>query len=281
MGNEENKPRIRVVSGPDELAKVLHDMFIEAGDEAAAADFAKMVKTVRDKDDCTCEVCSLRRALAAEKSGWVPPDVHDTWVKRAQEAEDQQAKLRDQVRAMADESRNRAEQAAVVRAENAKLTAVLNLRSGVKQSDVINLLIAELYRASQSQNRNEVIAKTREMLVKIMPLAAYNVIGSVIPTAKRAECTYITGPMTGYAEHNFPAFNAAAKKLRDEGRTVINPADHGVVTDAKWDDYLRADIEQMMRCTHIYLLKGWEKSQGALLEFSVAEALGFTIEFEA
>lgn len=37
---------------------------------------------------------------------------------------------------------------------------------------------------------------------------------------------YLAGPMTGIAEFNFPAFDAAAAKLRDLGYVVFNPADN-------------------------------------------------------
>lgn len=37
---------------------------------------------------------------------------------------------------------------------------------------------------------------------------------------------YLAGPMTGIAEFNFPAFDAAASKLRDLGYVVFNPADN-------------------------------------------------------
>jgi len=36
---------------------------------------------------------------------------------------------------------------------------------------------------------------------------------------------YISGPMTGLPEHNFPAFNAAAAYYRERGFEVINPAE--------------------------------------------------------
>ena len=45
---------------------------------------------------------------------------------------------------------------------------------------------------------------------------------------------YIAGPMTGIAEFNFPAFNKEAVRLRAEGLTVLNPADHGIVEGAEW-----------------------------------------------
>ena len=37
---------------------------------------------------------------------------------------------------------------------------------------------------------------------------------------------YLAGPMTGIAEFNFPAFDAAATALRDLGYVVFDPADN-------------------------------------------------------
>lgn len=88
---------------------------------------------------------------------------------------------------------------------------------------------------------------------------------------------YIAGPMTGIAEFNFPAFNSEADRLRAEGLTVLNPADHGIVEGAEWADYLRHDIAGLATCQRIHLLQGWEKSKGARLEVTIAQALGMTI----
>lgn len=78
---------------------------------------------------------------------------------------------------------------------------------------------------------------------------------------------YIAGPMTGLPENNFPAFNAKAQELRAQGWHVENPADHGIQEGATWSDYLRHDMARLATCSTIYLLPGWKKSKGALLEF--------------
>ena len=88
---------------------------------------------------------------------------------------------------------------------------------------------------------------------------------------------YIAGPMTGIAEFNFPAFNKEAVRLRAEGLTVLNPADHGIVEGAEWADYLRHDIAGLATCERIHLLQGWEESKGARLEVTIAQALGMAI----
>ena len=85
---------------------------------------------------------------------------------------------------------------------------------------------------------------------------------------------YVAGPMTGLPDHNFPAFNCAADKLRGQGWHVENPAEHGLITGAVWADYLRWDISRLATCGAIYLLPGWETSKGALLEVSIGQALG-------
>jgi hypothetical protein len=88
---------------------------------------------------------------------------------------------------------------------------------------------------------------------------------------------YIAGPMTGYPELNFPFFNTAAKRLREQGHDAVNPAE--IVTDqsADWQTCMRADIAQLVTCDAILLLPGWETSKGATLEHSIAKALGFVI----
>ncbi len=95
-------------------------------------------------------------------------------------------------------------------------------------------------------------------------------------SASRERRIYIAGPMTGYKDCNFPAFNAQAEALRGLGYHVENPADHGVVDGAEWRDYLRYDISRLSTCEAIFLLPGWSKSKGAALEVYIAKALGMT-----
>lgn len=93
----------------------------------------------------------------------------------------------------------------------------------------------------------------------------------------RAWRIYIAGPMTGLPDLNFPAFNAAADALRTQGWHVENPADHGVIEGAQWEDYLAYDITRLGTCGAIYLLPGWEKSKGATLEAHIAKMLGLQV----
>lgn len=97
--------------------------------------------------------------------------------------------------------------------------------------------------------------------------------------ASRQGRVYIAGPMTGIDEYNFPAFNAAARALAEEGLVPVNPADHGLVEGAEWGDYLRYDIAQLATCEAIYFLPGWTASKGACLEHHLALALGMPVRF--
>lgn len=85
---------------------------------------------------------------------------------------------------------------------------------------------------------------------------------------------YVSGPMTGYPEFNFPAFNAVAALLRESGYETANPADTGLVDGWEWADYLRYDLRLLTECDAVYTLDGWEASRGAALEMHVAKALG-------
>lgn len=107
---------------------------------------------------------------------------------------------------------------------------------------------------------------------------------------------YLGGPMRGIPEFNFPAFNAAASKLRADGHTVFNPAEkdierHGGVdisagnatgceeTAAKDHGFdLRIALGEDLawicaQAEGIALLPGWEKSKGAKAEKATADAL--------
>lgn len=88
---------------------------------------------------------------------------------------------------------------------------------------------------------------------------------------------YISGPMTGKPELNFPAFNKAAAELRAAGFDVINPAEIGEVPGLEWADYMRADIRMLMDCDTVATLPDWKKSKGARLEVHIAGELGMTV----
>lgn len=87
---------------------------------------------------------------------------------------------------------------------------------------------------------------------------------------------YISGPMTDYVDHNFPAFFEAERRLLEHFALVVNPARlNGHEVD--WHTCMRNDIKALCDCQILVLLPGWEHSQGAHLELQVAHRLGLLI----
>lgn len=99
------------------------------------------------------------------------------------------------------------------------------------------------------------------------------------PHTQRRNRVYVAGPMTGLQDFNYPAFNAAAVELRTQGWHVENPADHGVIEGATWEDYLAYDLTRLGTCGAIYLLQDWELSKGAVLEHHIAQTLGLEVMY--
>lgn len=109
---------------------------------------------------------------------------------------------------------------------------------------------------------------------------------------------YVAGPMRGHPEFNFPAFMKAAKDLRALGFEVFNPAERDIdkgfnvtgmqglaceMVDQGFS--LRQALSDDTRwiCEHadmIYMLNGWEFSDGALAELALAKALGLRVRYQ-
>lgn len=93
---------------------------------------------------------------------------------------------------------------------------------------------------------------------------------------------YLSGPMAGYDEHNFPAFDKATAELRDTGLLIMSP--HELILpqdpDPKLEgrDYLANDFAMMSsHCQGIILLKGWPTSTGARAELEIALTLKWPV----
>ncbi|HSW45685.1 MAG TPA: DUF4406 domain-containing protein [Phycisphaerae bacterium] len=89
---------------------------------------------------------------------------------------------------------------------------------------------------------------------------------------------YISGPMTGIDRHNFPAFHAAARRMRAVGWRVVNPAENfGGRTDLPREVYMRVDVALLALCDAIALLPGWQDSRGARAEYLLAREMGLEV----
>jgi|SRR6478752_955736 len=109
---------------------------------------------------------------------------------------------------------------------------------------------------------------------------------------------YISGKITGLPEEEAKAmFQAAEDFLLDKYKNfeieVSNPLklDHTKaellqLTGAKqsdhkvWVAYMGTDLEALLNCKGIYMLKNWGSSKGARIEHVVAKEMGLTVEYE-
>lgn len=92
-----------------------------------------------------------------------------------------------------------------------------------------------------------------------------------------ASRVYLSGPMTGYAQDNRPAFRTNTKLLRSMGLEVISPDELDEVSPpagATWADYLARDLPYVLSCGQAVVMEGWTKSNGAKLEIAIMAALG-------
>ena len=92
---------------------------------------------------------------------------------------------------------------------------------------------------------------------------------------------YLSGPMTGLPDNGYPAFEAAAERLRSQGVQVISP--HEITPPGagpwSWEAHMRVDLAALLTADVIVMLPGWEGSRGARLEKAVAEALGLVVDY--
>ena len=84
--------------------------------------------------------------------------------------------------------------------------------------------------------------------------------------------------MTGYPEHNFPAFDAAKKLLEGLGCEVVSPADidrafgitgnekPGTIPPRLIQEVMMNELREILSCDVLVGIAGWEKSKGSACE---------------
>lgn len=84
---------------------------------------------------------------------------------------------------------------------------------------------------------------------------------------------YIAGPVTGVEGYE-KNFREAEEKLRLAGYEPVNPVAPGLVPGAEYRYYIDRGILMLMECDYIYLMKGWQYSEGAKLEARYGKICG-------
>lgn len=80
--------------------------------------------------------------------------------------------------------------------------------------------------------------------------------------------------MSGKPAFNYPMFHRVAALWRAAGYEIVNPAENfDGDTSLPKPTYLRKDLAQLLECDALIVLPGWEESEGASLEVSIARVL--------
>jgi hypothetical protein len=118
-------------------------------------------------------------------------------------------------------------------------------------------------------------------------------------TPPPVEHVYLSGPMRGIPEFNFPAFKRKAEELRNRGWDVFSPAEADIAAwgvdkskdhpDGKETDEPGMTAAECMardckficeQATKMYMMKGWERSTGAQAEWALARAINLPVIYE-
>lgn len=105
---------------------------------------------------------------------------------------------------------------------------------------------------------------------------------------------YISGPITIDPDHWREHFADAEEYLHQKypKAEIVNPLvleddpdyirvqEEGLNGEDLYNWVMKRDIRFVTECTHIFVLKGWERSRGARLEVFVGTSLGLNILFE-
>lgn len=90
-----------------------------------------------------------------------------------------------------------------------------------------------------------------------------------------AKRIYLSGPMKGYTDSNYPRFMEVAERLRAQGHFVYNPAEYpheGLhETFPLRDAFAEYCNFICLEADSIYLLEGWENSLGVSAELALAK----------
>ena len=107
---------------------------------------------------------------------------------------------------------------------------------------------------------------------------------------KRTLRVYIAGPMRGYENNNHEAFDNAEKTLlgkkiwdpvnpaRIDRLSGVDPSDDMSKLELK--EALKRDVDLIFECDCMYMLRGWEKSEGARMEHALATSLNLGIHYQ-
>jgi len=94
---------------------------------------------------------------------------------------------------------------------------------------------------------------------------------------------YVSGPISESPDH-IKLFNEAVDFLKDRGHKPldplsIKPSREFLPPRKEWVYYMKESVKMLMNADAIYMLDGWEGSQGATVEHDLAEKLDIPIYY--
>lgn len=92
---------------------------------------------------------------------------------------------------------------------------------------------------------------------------------------------YLSGKISGTdLDYVRRLFDKVATTLRALGHEVINPLCNGLSETDPWEEHIAKDIINLIDCEGIYMLQGWEDSQGARIEHAIAKEIELKVMYE-
>lgn len=105
--------------------------------------------------------------------------------------------------------------------------------------------------------------------------------GAKAPENAKKGRIYLSGAISGRPiEQARHTFQLAEQSLQAEGWETVNPLKNGLPHTASWTAHMAVDILSLLGCDAIFLLSGWENSQGATLEANIARMTGKPIFYQ-
>ena len=87
---------------------------------------------------------------------------------------------------------------------------------------------------------------------------------------------YISGPITDVPDYK-EKFGLIEASLKLEGYETVNPSNVNLGENATWEEYMRHDIKLLCDCDAVFMMKVWQRSQGARVENYIAKKLGLLV----
>jgi len=95
------------------------------------------------------------------------------------------------------------------------------------------------------------------------------------------DVVYISGPVSGIKDNNFPAFYLMEQVLLQKKCRVLNPVRYEPgAMNLTYEQYMRRDIKMVCDATAMVALLGWSDSKGAIIEYSIADFLNIPVYHE-